>query len=62
MAANPGLPLYERPLRREELVPDPRGQYDTWLDEARSLGVELPEAAALATADATALPPSGWCC
>ena len=40
----------DRPLRREDLDPDPVVQLRRWVDEARTAGVELPEAMALATA------------
>ena len=40
----------DRPLRRDDLDPDPVVQLQRWLDEARAEGVELPEAMTLATA------------
>jgi pyridoxamine 5'-phosphate oxidase len=40
----------DRPLRQEDLDPDPVAQLRCWLDEARAAGVELPEAMTLATA------------
>lgn len=40
----------DRPLREEELDPDPFAQLQRWLTEARDAGVELPEAMTLATA------------
>ena len=40
----------DRPLRREDLDPNPVVQLRRWLDEARAAGVELPEAMTLATA------------
>ena len=43
-----------RPLREQDVDPDPLGQFRRWFDEAR--GVDLPEAAALATASADGRP------
>lgn len=40
----------DRPLRRDDLDSDPVAQLRRWLDEARGAGVELAEAATLATA------------
>jgi pyridoxamine 5'-phosphate oxidase len=40
----------DRPLHRADLDPDPVVQLRRWLDEARSAGIELPEAMTLATA------------
>jgi len=40
----------DRPLHREDLDPDPVVQLHRWIDEARTAGVELPEAMTLATA------------
>jgi pyridoxamine 5'-phosphate oxidase len=40
----------DRPLRREDLDPNPVFQLRRWLDEARAADTELPEAMALATA------------
>jgi pyridoxamine 5'-phosphate oxidase len=45
----------ERPLRRGDLDADPLVQFRRWFDEAAAV-VELPEAAALATADAAGQP------
>lgn len=45
----------ERPLRRSDLDPDPLRQLARWFAEARAV-VRAPEAAALATADATGAP------
>ena len=39
-----------RPLRRAELASDPLAQFEAWFGEAQDAGVELPEAAAVATA------------
>lgn len=46
----------DHPLERNELDPDPVGQLRRWLDEARAAGIELPEAAALATSSADGAP------
>jgi pyridoxamine 5'-phosphate oxidase len=40
----------ERELRREDLLEDPVAQFRRWFEEARTEGVPLPEACALATA------------
>jgi pyridoxamine 5'-phosphate oxidase len=40
----------DRPLREDELDPDPLAQLQRWLAEARDAGVELPEAMTMATA------------
>jgi pyridoxamine 5'-phosphate oxidase len=46
----------DHPLERADLDPDPVAQLARWLDEARAAGVELPEAAALATATVAGAP------
>jgi pyridoxamine 5'-phosphate oxidase len=46
----------DRPLDPAELDPDPVRQLDRWLAEARAAGIELAEAAALATASADGAP------
>jgi pyridoxamine 5'-phosphate oxidase len=46
----------DRPLRREDLDDEPVRQLARWLDEARAAGIELAEAAALATASGDAAP------
>ncbi len=46
----------DRPLGQEDLDPDPVRQLQRWLADARSVGIELPEAAALATASADGAP------
>jgi pyridoxamine 5'-phosphate oxidase len=46
----------DHPLEHADLDPDPVAQLARWLDEARAAGVELPEAAALATATAEGAP------
>ena len=39
-----------------DLLPDPIAQFARWLEEARTGGLELPEAMTLATADADGRP------
>jgi pyridoxamine 5'-phosphate oxidase len=46
----------DRPLRRDDLDPDPVVQLRRWLDEARASGIELPEAMTLATASRDGAP------
>lgn len=46
----------DRPLRRDDLDPDPVVQLRRWLDEARAAGIELPEAMTLATASRDGAP------
>jgi pyridoxamine 5'-phosphate oxidase len=46
----------DRPLREEDLDPDPVAVLNCWLGEARAAGAELPEAMALATATADGAP------
>jgi len=41
---------YGKPLREEDVDPDPLRQFASWFREAASAGVRMPEAAALATA------------
>ena len=43
-------------MEASDLLPDPLAQFGRWLEEARAAGVELPEAMALATADAEGRP------
>jgi pyridoxamine 5'-phosphate oxidase len=45
-----------QPLREEDVDPDPLRQFTAWFDEAASAGVSQPEAVALATASADAVP------
>ena len=49
-------PPFARPLREEELDPDPFKQFEAWFEDAREAGMRLPEAAALATATADGRP------
>ena len=46
----------ERELVRDELAADPIEQFNRWFDEARAVGVPMPEACAVATASADAAP------
>ncbi len=46
----------DRPLDERELAADPVAQLHAWLGEARAAGIELPEAATLATATADGAP------
>jgi pyridoxamine 5'-phosphate oxidase len=46
----------DRPLRRADLLPDPIEQFGAWLADADRAGVALPNAMALATADADGRP------
>jgi pyridoxamine 5'-phosphate oxidase len=46
----------DRPLRREQLDPDPLAQFRTWFAEVGTSGQPEPEAAALATAPADGMP------
>ena len=41
---------YGKPLREEDVDPDPLRQFASWFREAGTAGVRMPEAAALATA------------
>jgi pyridoxamine 5'-phosphate oxidase len=46
----------DRPLEREDLLPDPIEQFRRWLADAEAAGIALPHAMALATADADGRP------
>jgi pyridoxamine 5'-phosphate oxidase len=46
----------DRPLERGDLLDDPIAQFLRWLDDAAAAGVPLPNAMALATADAEGRP------
>jgi len=46
----------DHPLELDDLDPDPVRQLERWLADARAAGIELPEAAALATATADGAP------
>jgi pyridoxamine 5'-phosphate oxidase len=43
-------PQHARPLREEDVLPDPFEQFGAWFKEASELGLRLPEAMAVATA------------
>src|SRR5262249_18285328 len=47
---------YGKPLREEDVDPDPMRQFASWFREAGTAGVRMPEAAALATASAAGDP------
>ncbi len=47
---------YGQPLRERDVDPDPLRQFTSWFDAARTAGVRIPEAAALATASAQGAP------
>jgi pyridoxamine 5'-phosphate oxidase len=46
----------DRPLHERDLDPDPLAQLQRWLDEARAIGIDLPEAMTLATATSAGAP------
>jgi len=47
---------FAQPLREQDVEPDPLRQFARWFGEAAKAGVRAPEAAALATASASAAP------
>lgn len=51
-----GISHEHRSLRRSDLLDDPTEQFLRWLAEAEAAGIALPNAVALATADADAAP------
>jgi pyridoxamine 5'-phosphate oxidase len=51
-----GVSHEHRSLRRSDLLDDPTEQFLRWLGEAEAAGIALPNAVALATADADAVP------
>jgi pyridoxamine 5'-phosphate oxidase len=51
-----GVSHEHRSLRRSDLLDDPTEQFLRWLAEAEAAGIALPNAVALATADADAVP------
>jgi pyridoxamine 5'-phosphate oxidase len=51
-----GISHGHRSLRRSDLLDDPTEQFLRWLAEAEAAGIALPNAVALATADADAAP------
>jgi pyridoxamine 5'-phosphate oxidase len=44
------------PLLEDDVEPDPLRQFLAWFEEAREVGLEMPEAAAVATADRAGAP------
>jgi pyridoxamine 5'-phosphate oxidase len=49
-------PKQDRPLERDDLVPDPLAQFARWYEEARERGAYEPDAMALATLAASGAP------
>jgi pyridoxamine 5'-phosphate oxidase len=47
---------YGKPLCEQDVRPDPLDQFAAWFAQAQAAGVRMPEAAALATASAQAVP------
>jgi pyridoxamine 5'-phosphate oxidase len=47
---------YGKPLREEDVDPDPLRQFAIWFREAETAGIRMPEAVALATASANRVP------
>jgi pyridoxamine 5'-phosphate oxidase len=47
---------FGKPLREQDISPDPLKQFARWFEDAQRAGVRMPEAAALATASAAAAP------
>ena len=47
---------YAQPLREEDVDPDPIRQFHAWFQAATDVGVPMPEAAAVATADGDGSP------
>jgi pyridoxamine 5'-phosphate oxidase len=47
---------YSQPLREQDVDPDPVRQFHAWFQAATDVGVRMPEAAAVATADAGGAP------
>jgi pyridoxamine 5'-phosphate oxidase len=50
------VPIQDRPLGRDDLVPDPLAQFARWYEEARERGAYEPDAMALATVAASGAP------
>ena len=50
------VPDHARPLREQDVDPDPLRQFAVWFAEAQAAGVRMPEAAALATASSDGAP------
>jgi pyridoxamine 5'-phosphate oxidase len=51
-----GEPDHGKPLREQEVDGDPLRQFLAWYEQARESGMRMPEAAAVATADADGTP------
>jgi pyridoxamine 5'-phosphate oxidase len=49
-------PIQDRPLGRDDLVPDPLAQFARWYEEARERGAYEPDAMGLATVSAAGAP------
>lgn len=47
---------FAQPLREEDVDPEPLRQFHAWFQAATDVGVRMPEAAAVATADADGVP------
>jgi pyridoxamine 5'-phosphate oxidase len=47
---------YGRPLREEDVDPNPLSQFGIWFRDAEAAGIRIPEAAALATASVDGMP------
>ncbi|HME05033.1 MAG TPA: pyridoxamine 5'-phosphate oxidase [Solirubrobacteraceae bacterium] len=47
---------YGKPLREEDVDPEPLRQFAVWFEEAQTASIRMPEAAALATASAAGAP------
>jgi pyridoxamine 5'-phosphate oxidase len=50
------MPEFDKPLREQDLDPDPVRQFAAWFADAGRAGVRAPEAAAVATASLDAVP------
>jgi pyridoxamine 5'-phosphate oxidase len=50
------VPDFGKPLREQDVEPDPLRQFAGWFEEAEAAGLRMPEAAALATASADGAP------
>ncbi len=48
--------MRDRPLRRSQLDADPLRQFERWLEGARTAGIDLPEAMAIASATREGVP------
>jgi pyridoxamine 5'-phosphate oxidase len=50
------VPDFGKPLREQDVEPDPLRQFASWFSDAEAAGVRMPEAAALATASPDGAP------